>query len=181
MPLLDPVLEMSLRGAAAFLFISAAWHKVRDPIAFWQVLDAYKLLPEKLVRSISRAVPLVELITGASLLAMPSSAIPLVMAIGLWALYGAAISINLLRGRTQLECGCGGVAADQTIRWTLVVRNIFLAGFTALLFLPEAVRELVWLDFVTIVFGGLMLILLYAAADHLMRNSALLSNEGAHP
>lgn len=179
--MLDPVLDMALRGAAAFLFTSAAWHKARDPIAFWQVLDAYQLLPDQLVRPASRLVPLLEFAAGASLLAMPNSGIPLITAIGLWALYGAAISINLLRGRTQLECGCGGVAADQTIRWTLVVRNIVLAGFTGLLFLEVIARELIWLDFVTIMFGGLMLVLLYAAADHLMRNSALFSNEGAHP
>jgi len=179
--MLDPVLDMALRGAVAFLFIFAAWHKMRDPIAFWQVLDAYQLLPEKLVRPASRLVPLAELGTGFTLLALPSSVMPLVMAIGLWTLYGAAISINLLRGRTQLECGCGGVAADQTIRWALVVRNIVLVGCTALLFLPAAVRELLWLDFGTILFGGLMLVLLYAATDHLLRNAALLSNEGAHP
>ena len=43
------------------------------------------------------------------------------------------MAINIQRGRTTIECGCGGAA--QPLSWALVVRNGLLAsiGLTALL------------------------------------------------
>jgi hypothetical protein len=50
------------------------------------------------------------------------------LALALFALYGAAITINLLRGRQHIDCGCGG---DGTpISWGLVLRNAVLLAFT---------------------------------------------------
>ena len=42
-------------------------------------------------------------------------------------IYASAIAINLLRGRENMNCGCGG--SGQTISWLHVVRNILLALF----------------------------------------------------
>ena len=176
---LDPALDMALRGAAAALFASAAWHKLRDPIAFWQVLAAYRLVPEPLARPVSILIPLVESTTALGLLFLPSSPAPIIAALSLWVLYGIAMAINLARGRTQLDCGCGGLAADQTIGWTLVGRNVLLAGFASLLLLPTGMRTILWLDGVTAFFGALILLLLYASCDHLMRNAVLLSTDEA--
>jgi methylamine utilization protein MauE len=181
MPLIDPAVEYALRGAAALLFASAAWHKARDPIAFWQVLAAYRLLPEPLVRPVSRVIPIVEGATALALLSLYESSLPIVAAVCLWLAYGAAMSINLVRGRTQMECGCGGVAGDQRISWALVIRNCLLASCISSLLLPGATRAMLWLDFTTAFFGGVVLILLYAAADHLIRNAALLVDEGTTP
>ena len=177
--MLDPALDMALRGAAAALFATAAWHKLRDPIAFWQVLAAYRLLPEPLARPVSVLVPLAESAMALGLLFLPSSPAPIIAALSLWVLYGIAMAINLLRGRTQLDCGCGGLAADQTIGWALVGRNALLTGFAALLLLPTGTRAVLWLDGVTALFGALILLLLYASCDHLMRNAVLLSTDEA--
>lgn len=177
--MLDPALDLTLRGAAAVLFVAAAWHKLRDPVAFWQAVAAYRLVPEGLARPVSRLVPIVECATALGLLVLATSPTPVIAAMFLWVLYGLAMAINLARGRTELDCGCGGLSADQSISWALVARNVVLVGLTSLLLLPVGARSLLWLDAVTAVFGAAMLVLLYASCEHLLRNAALLKHEEA--
>ncbi len=176
---LDPALDLALRGAIAVLFVTAAWHKLKDPVAFWQVLAAYRVLPTWFARPASFFIPIAESATALFLLVLPTSSVPLIAAMSLWILYGLAMAFNLLRGRTQLDCGCGGVGADQTIGWPLVARNGVLVGFTALLLLPVGPRTFIWLDFATALFGVAILVLLYASCEHLLRNSVLLKHDKA--
>ncbi len=179
--MLDPVFDIAFRGALAALLLAAAWHKLRDPIRFWQAVAGYHLLPDALTRPAARLVPVVEIALAISLLAVTSSPLAVVAAIALWLVYGSAIAVNLVRGRTELDCGCGGIGADQTIHWGLVVRNGVLAAVTASLLLPSMTRELQWFDYAAASFAGLLLLLIYATAEHLLRNAALLDHEGTRP
>jgi len=181
MPMLDPVFDIALRGAIACLLLSAAWHKVRNPIDFWQALAAYELLSEKLVQPISRLIPFAEAIVAISLVVFSTSALPILAALLLWGVYGGAIAIKLLRGRTELKCGCGGIGADQTLHWGLVARNGVLALCTGFLLLPTAARPLTWLDIASGIFAIGLLAFLYAATEYLLRNAALLDHKGTHP
>ncbi|MAN62264.1 MAG: methylamine utilization protein MauE [Parvibaculum sp.] len=179
--MLDPVIDFAFRGAFAALLLSAAWHKLRDPIAFWQAVSGYKLLPQTFERPVSRIIPFVEIVIALSLFLFSASALPVLTALSLWIVYGGAIAINLLRGREELDCGCGGIGADQKIHWGLVVRNGVLAITTGFLLLPATDRALGWFDFATAGFAVLLLLLIYATAEHLLRNAALLGHEGTHP
>ncbi len=179
--MLDPVIDIALRGALAALLLSAAWHKLRDPIAFWQAVSGYHLLPEELERPVSRIIPIAEMTVALSLLVFSASALPVFAALTLWIFYGGAIAINLLRGRDTLDCGCGGIGADQQIHWGLVVRNGVLTVVTSLFLFPATGRALGWFDYATAGFAVLILLLIYATAEHLLRNAALLGHEGTHP
>lgn len=179
--MLDPVFDVALRGALSALLLAAAWHKLRDPIAFWQAVSGYKLLPQALERPVSRIIPLAEIAIAFSLLLFDASLLPVLATLSLWIVYGGAIAINLLRGRTELDCGCGGISADQKIHWGLVVRNGVLAITTGFLLLPATGRALGWFDYGTAGFAVLLLLLIYAMAEHLLRNAALLDHEGTHP
>jgi methylamine utilization protein MauE len=179
--MLDPVFEIALRGTAACLLLAAAWHKLRNPIEFWQALSAYQLLNEKLARPVSRTLPVAEAGIALSLIVFSASALPVIAALLLWAAYGAAIAINLLRGRTEMKCGCGGIGADQSIHWGLVARNGVLVICTSLLLLPASGRVLAWLDIASGIFAIGLLAFLYAATEHLLRNAALLDHKGTHP
>ena len=53
-------------------------------------------------------------------------------------LYSAALAMNILRGRKQLDCGCGG--ATQGLGWGLVVRNLTLVAIAAPALEPQASR-----------------------------------------
>jgi hypothetical protein len=55
--------------------------------------------------------------------------------IALLAVFAAAMAINLLRGRSAIDCGCGQSFLAQTLSWTLVVRN----GVLAALLLPSLI------------------------------------------
>jgi hypothetical protein len=174
---LDPALDMALRGAAAVLFATAAWHKLRDPMGFWQALAGYRLLPQAMTRTAAQLLPWAEISCAVSLILFPESPLPIFAALGLWLVYGAAIAINLLRGRRQVDCGCGGLGADQTLHWGLVIRNGLLAALTALLLLAPSGRPFLWIDALTGLSGALVLLLLYASTEHLMRNRTLLHGE----
>ncbi|MCE7998335.1 MAG: methylamine utilization protein MauE [Rhodobiaceae bacterium] len=179
--MLDPVFDIAIRGALAALLLVAAWHKLRDPIGFWQAVSGYQLLRENLEKPLARLIPLVEIALALSLVVFTSSSLPLVTVMALWLVYGSGIAVNLLRGRTELDCGCGGIGADQTIHWGLVARNGVLIAVTGFLLFPAMTRELVWFDYAAAGFACLLLLLIYATAEHLLRNAALLDHEGTHP
>jgi len=179
--MLDPVFDIAFRGALAAILLAAAWHKLRNPIGFWQAAAAYRIVPEALTQSVARLVPIVEIATAVCLVAFTSTAIPVIGAAFLWLAYAGAIAINLLRGRTELDCGCGGISADQKIHWGLVVRNGVLLTGTLALLLPTSARAITWFDYGTAGFAALILLSTYAAAEHLLRNAALLDHEGTHP
>ncbi|MGO4119283.1 MauE/DoxX family redox-associated membrane protein, partial [Rhizobium ruizarguesonis] len=50
----------------------------------------------------------------------------LLTAFTLLVVYSVAITINLVRGRNEISCGCGGVLGTHNLSWKLVIRNIFL-------------------------------------------------------
>ena len=179
--MLDPVIDIALRGAVAVLLLTAAWHKIRDPIGFWQAVSGYRLLPHAFEKPASRIMPFMEIVIALSLLLFSFSALPILAALSLWIAYGSAIAINLLRGRDELDCGCGGIGADQKIHWGLVVRNGVLLMGTLALLLPTSARAITWFDYGTAGFAALILLSTYATAEHLLRNAALLDHEGTHP
>ena len=86
--------------------------------------------------------------------------------------YGAAIGVNLARGRRTLDCGCAGPAARQPIRPSLLVRNGALIGLAAFAAAPVTERALSWIDSLTIVAGASALWLAYGTLDQLLANQA---------
>ncbi|MFG1403732.1 MauE/DoxX family redox-associated membrane protein [Xanthobacter sediminis] len=153
----------------ALLLARALWHKLSERAAFTGFLADYRLLPE---RAVEPAAWLLAAMEGAAIAllvwpaARPAGA---VLAAGLLALYGAAMAINIARGRAKVECGCGGPA--QALSVPLLARNGVLAlialaagvnGPGAGLGLPEASVSIL---------AGLTLWLLYAGIEQLLANA----------
>lgn len=123
------VLAVAAGWALAGILLAAAAHKARHYLAFRSILDAYRLLPEYLL---SVAAPLIiasEVVAGLALLA-PAGLLPRVVAAliaaGLLCLYTGAIAVNLVRGHTAIDCGCGGEPTPLS-GW-LLIRNGLLLG-----------------------------------------------------
>lgn len=169
--MLDPAASLVLRGGLALLFAAAAWHKLRDPEAFREAVAAYELVPGALVASFARVLPLAEAATALVLLAPGGGPAGGIAAVLLLLVYGAAIAVNLVRGRRDLDCGCLGPAARRPIGGALLVRNALLAGAALACTRPVAPRSLVWLDGATIALGVAALALLYVAAERLLANA----------
>lgn len=155
--------------ALGSLFSVGAIHKLLRFGAFHGTLKAYRLIPDRLVSVSAGVVILVEIGT-ASLLLLGIVKPGAILAIGLLTTYAGAIGVNLLRGRTQIDCGCHFGEGSGHISSALVVRNGMLSALAALLLLPIAARPWTWLDSAACLFGVLAVIGLYLASETLIRN-----------
>ncbi|MEQ8955232.1 MAG: MauE/DoxX family redox-associated membrane protein, partial [Gammaproteobacteria bacterium] len=104
--LVDPTIAVVLRIAFALLFITAAVSKL-DGQRFRALLQAYRLLPESLLGTATRALPVLELALGIGwalgVMSMPVA----LLSIALLGSYSLAMAVNLLRGNDNIDCGCG--------------------------------------------------------------------------
>src|SRR5262245_9053555 len=165
-PHIDPVVVTTLRAALALLLGAAALHKLRDRASFAAVLAEYRVLPAPLLHSGVWGVPALEGGIALALL-LPGPSGPAAAAL-LFAVYGAAIALNLARGRRELECGCLGPSLRQPISGALVARNAALVSAALVCLLPAAPRALVWLDAATITAATACLALFWHGAHRVL-------------
>lgn len=136
----DNALALIAVTSAAFtamVFIRAAWHKLADFRAFVGFVSDYRLLPAQLVETASATLLVVEITIAVTLLIPGVRPLGAVLAIVLLGLYAAAIGITIARGRTSVECGCGG--APNLLSSVLLVRNGVLALVAAGTFIGDSV------------------------------------------
>jgi hypothetical protein len=165
---MDPVLDITLRSALALLFGAAAVHKLRAPADFRDALAGYRLVPVRATGVVAIALALVEVATAAAFgLALPGVVAP-VAAVSLLCVYSAAIGVNLARGRSDIDCGCGGTATHQPLSPGLLVRNAVLAAGALLCLRSVDPRPLVWVDGVTVLGATGVLVAVYGSANRLI-------------
>jgi hypothetical protein len=131
-----PDIRLALQLLTALVFVVAAAGKMRHWLAFQGVLANYRLLPEALVRPVAYLLPPVELAIASGLLTPRLQLRADAAAAAALLLFGAAMAVNLARGRAHIDCGCFQSTLKQTLRWRLVARNAALAA--ALLWLAFA-------------------------------------------
>jgi Methylamine utilisation protein MauE len=165
--LADAVAASAVAGCVALILFAAAWHKFSEPDVFAGALDAYQLLPGAGVVPVARLLPFVEVAIGIIVLIPVTRSLGLIAFAGLISIYGLAIAINLLRGRHQIDCGCGGDV--HLLSWGLVVRNGLLACVALAMSGPSVARPYEWLDAVTLIVGVLALYGSYLTFDELLR------------
>ena len=164
--MIDPALGTLLGGAFALLFASAALHKLRDLSGFAELLAAYRVLPG--ARYLAFLVPLTETLVACGLLLPRSRPAASLAGLGVLLLYAGAIALNLLRGRRELSCGCGGPGERRPIAAWMVTRNLLLALLLAAAALPVSARPLQAVDLLTVAAGIAVASLLYMSADALL-------------
>jgi hypothetical protein len=154
-----------LAWGIALVLITGAASKLYDRADFALAVEAYELVPERLVPAFALLFPMTELL--AAILLVPESTRPLgiVASVAVLLAATAAVVVNLNRGRRMIDCGCGGASGRQPISWWLVLRNTLLA--VVLVVSPFAMATL---DTVGAVMGALAFVTLYAAADQLLAN-----------
>jgi len=181
---LDPAIEVVLRGGLALLFGATAFEKARDFNGFRAALIGYALLPERLAGAIAALLASSEAALAIALVApaaLELRATALVASAALLALYGAAIAVNLARGRRDIECGCGGPASRQPLSEWLLARNALLLAAALVCRGGAASRPLVWVDALTVGGGIAVLAATWLAVHRLLANApaiARLREEG---
>jgi len=117
----------------------------------------------------------VEVVVAIALLAPARRAPGPVAAAAVLAVYGAAIAVNLARGRRHIDCGCVGPAVRRPISGWLVARNAALAAAALAAVAPVRPRPLVWVDALTVMGATATLAALYASVDRLLAHAPALA------
>ncbi len=124
----DLCLEVASTVAAYFLslvIVRALLHKLSRHAELTFTIRNYRLVSHRLVPLTAGLVVLCEACAALGLLLPPTRVAAALAACALLLLYAVAMGINLLRGRTSIDCGCGGVA--HGISALHVLRNLVLA------------------------------------------------------
>jgi uncharacterized membrane protein YphA (DoxX/SURF4 family) len=164
---------LAARLALACVFLAAALHAWADLDDYAGVVQAYRILPERVARLAAWLLPPVEAAVAVLLLLPFTAQAASLAGFALVAGFTASIVLNLLRGADKISCGCGG--GSQPISWALVWRNIALLAVLALCasvpgrLLPDPAA---WVGVAGM--GG-FLSLLYFGANQLLANAQALA------
>ncbi|MBI1731205.1 MAG: methylamine utilization protein MauE [Gammaproteobacteria bacterium] len=177
--MIDPVLSLACALVLAWIFIAAGAHKFHDPARFGAALGAYGLLPEVLVRPAALLLPLGEFMIAFGLLFPQARSIAAWSSVLLIGAYTLAIGINLLRGRRNIDCGCGDPGRRQPLSEWLLLRNALLMGAGALAAAAPFARVAGWLDWTVAALAAIALGLIHGACNQLLSNRHRLANLGS--
>ena len=166
---IDPQIQFALVSFFTALWLHAAWTKLHNPARFSGTLAAYALLPAGGAFSMTIVLGISELATAIGLWFTLTRALAVGMGLALLLVYAGAVGINLLRGRTHIDCGCNGFGQGQPIRWGMLLRHTLLALCLSALLLPHTERVLTLLDAALACLAVLALLLLYLTVDVLAR------------
>lgn len=117
------VLYMTATGTLVAVFGLSVHHKLRSFARFKASLAAYGLLPELFVPAAAALLVVLE-VAAIVCLVLPQT-LALNLAFGLLMLYTAAIAVNLLRGNTAIDCGCGDTPTPLS-GWLLLRNGVLL-------------------------------------------------------
>ena len=110
-------------GFLSLVFLRALLHKLGGYAEFVGNLRDYRVVPETLAPAAAAGLLVAaETLAAVGLLVPATRSAAAVLAAALLLLYAAAIALNLLRGRTSIDCGCGG--SGQGISRLHVLRNL---------------------------------------------------------
>ena len=171
MPTPDPVYVLAARLLMAGIFLTGGIDQWRDRVTFEGVVAGYALLPAGLVSVVALLLPLAEIGAGLGLLVPAAQTWAAAFGLGLLTLVTTAVVINLARGRSDIDCGCGGANGEQRLSWALVARNTLLGLTLGLAAMPITSREVDAADLALALFAGLAGLGLYAAANQLLANA----------
>jgi uncharacterized membrane protein YphA (DoxX/SURF4 family) len=168
---MDPVLIIILRYALALLWVVSAAQKLMHFEEFRIALNDYRLLPTgSTAHAAAVGLIVLELATGITLLSPTYFGIGAMLGAALLLVYAAAMTLNLVRGRRHIDCGCAGPTLRQSLSYGLVFRNLVLAGGSLACLSGVATRSLLWLDYVTIPAAILVLAAFYGTFNRLVAN-----------
>jgi Methylamine utilisation protein MauE len=156
----------SLAGAAATIcsvvLLFAGALKIPHREAFASQIATYQVVPVRAATPLGHILPFVEILASILILSVPRVGGPLCAV--LFLSFALAVAINLIRGRTELVCGCFGRAGRQPIRRSHVVMNVVLACGAVLSIVRDGLPS-----FAAVRFGlsAILLALLFKAGNDL--------------
>ena len=176
--MIDPVIHILLSLGFSLLFLVAGAHKLSNRLRFQGIVEAYQVLPTNWVPPTVVMIGVIETALGIGWL-IGDSVLTYLFSAVLLSIYVEAISINLLRGRTYIDCGCGfsvfagkqeADSGIQQLSTGLVLRNYLLIALSLVAVLPRSERALGLVDMFDITVGLISALLIYSAVNQLLSN-----------
>jgi hypothetical protein len=168
--MIDPVVSHLLALCGALLFGAAAFAKARSFAMFCAILGEYRVLPSRVTAAAGAAICCLEFAVALGLLWSGTRSSAATLGAVLLIAYAAAIAVNLIRGRRDLDCGCG--YRPTAIGEWMIIRNVVLAAVLTLLQIPLSSRALGLTDYATIAGGLIGAALLFLSAEALLARPA---------
>ena len=172
---MDPVIIIIVSVCMSLMFGFAAVHKLKAVAVFKATLDEYQLVPRMLSGIVAALLTLLELLAAILVLVPPVRTTGLLIMAVLLIIYTTGISINLIRGRRDIDCGCSGPASRHELSGWLVTRNLVLLSLVSLAANPLAQRPLNWLDVVVVLFSVMVASGLYMGMNQLLAQAPRLA------
>ncbi len=172
----DPVLFYAASAALACVLLLGVLEKLKDMAGFAGAVAAYEILPTGLGAAFAWGYVLAEALAGALLLTPSSQGVGAALALAVLGLATAGVAVNLVRGRRDIDCGCGGPAfrgaatRGAGLSWWMVLRNALLALWTLPVFAAAhgASRSLQWADAASVFGLAMSAVALYFTVNHLL-------------
>lgn len=169
----DPVFVYAILAMLVGILWLGAIDKLRNMLLFEAAVAGYKLLPSSIQKPFAYAFVCVELLAGLLLLVPEWRALGAIGALAVFLVATLGMTVNLLRGNTDIDCGCGGLSQSSTgLSWLIVARNVVLAAFV-LFVMTQAnspLREIVWFDWVSFIGFALAMLGLYFVLNQLIES-----------
>ena len=134
--------------SSIFVISSVSKFLARD--RFRDALSSYRLLPERVVTVIARAVPLIEAALAVLLLTGIFPREAAIASASLLSVFSVAIAINLFRG-LNFNCGCFGTANTRPAKFDTLARNIGLIAISVALAVVGSGRIAHWPPFPSVI------------------------------
>ncbi|MFT4563137.1 MAG: hypothetical protein ACI9BW_002891, partial [Gammaproteobacteria bacterium] len=170
-PVLDPIVILIANYSIALLFGLASYGKLSAFRVFCVTLEEYQLIPVKLVTVVAAVVTGLEVLISLGAFWQPVAQFAMFAASLLLSMYAAAIGINLVRGRRDIDCGCTGPARRQLLSGWLLLRNTGLILVALLGAAVPSERIVVAADLVLVALALIAVMAIYAAINQLMVNA----------
>lgn len=172
---MDPLITIIISICMSLLFGFAVVHKLKAFAVFRATMDEYQLIPKQLSGPAAVFLIMLELLAAILVLVAPTQTAGLLVMAVLLFIYTVGISINLLRGRRDIDCGCSGPASRHELSGWLVLRNLILLSLALLALNPLAQRPMNWLDAVVVLFSVLVASGLYMGLNQLLAQAPRLA------
>ncbi|GAN70936.1 hypothetical protein ASY01nite_18160 [Acetobacter syzygii] len=151
-------------GGIGAMFLAAGVAKLRAHDTFLGTLASYRLLPGWSYEGVAWGLGVAEVGVAALLFCGVGAYVGSLAAAALLVVFACAMGINVLRGRTDLSCGCTPGLVSEKLSWAVVWRTVACA---VLALVPWAglaagggVSPLLWVEGVA---GGVCAYLLWQA------------------
>jgi hypothetical protein len=162
----------------AAIFALSCLHMLRDLPSHIGAVAAYRLLPAWTTPAAATLLVLANFSVACLLVPAFTARAASVAGAVFLLVYAAGMQINVSRGRTDIDCGCGG-GQGHKIAPSLVMRNVFLAVLLALAALCPPYGPSDALIVMIVAGGAASFAALYFAASQLLANRAAFAEAGA--